>query len=84
MFFFLKRPSLFQIDEKEVTMIKTHLRQEEEQAYLAGDRRRSMSSRRSSLSSQHSRLQVPNDTQATKLDRFTSQTQIILLFVNTL
>ncbi len=60
---FVKQPSLFQIDEKEVTMIKTHLRQEEEQAYLAGDRRRSMSSRRSSLSSQHSRLQVPNDTQ---------------------
>jgi hypothetical protein len=36
-----------QIDEKEVSQIKTNLRQEEEQAYLAGDRHRSISSRRS-------------------------------------
>jgi len=40
-----------------VNNIKINLRQEEEeQAYLAGDRHRSMSSRRSSMSSQHSRL----------------------------
>jgi hypothetical protein len=40
--------SVSQIDEKEVSQIKTNLRQEEEQAYLAGDRHRSISSRRSS------------------------------------
>ena len=45
-----------QIDEKEVSQMKMALRQEEEQAYLTGDRHRSISSRRSSMSSQHSRL----------------------------
>ena len=51
MFFFL----FFQIDEKEVDLIKVNLRQEEEEKYHGGSRM-SISSRRSSVSSVGSRL----------------------------
>ena len=45
----------FQIDEKEVNLIKITLQQEEEEKYIAGSRM-SISSRRSSVSSIASRL----------------------------
>ena len=45
----------FQIDEKEVDLIKVNLRQEEEEKYHGGSRM-SISSRRSSVSSVGSRL----------------------------
>ena len=47
--------SFFQIDEKEVDLIKVNLRQEEEEKYHGGSRM-SISSRRSSVSSVGSRL----------------------------